>query len=140
MNRSARSGSRSPGHAGRRAANSDWREGTVREFLGLTDDEALLVRTKSALAVSLQRRCGMKGWSQTVLAQRLGSGQSRIAKMEAAHPSVSLDLLIRALLVTGATMSDIGAVVATGDPNAIAGSKQPRAKRARRSRRSAAAT
>ena len=34
--------------------------------------------------------------------------------MEAAHPSVSLDLLVKALLATGVTMAEIGAVVSGG--------------------------
>ena len=71
-------------------------------------------------AGSLQQRRKRNGWSQAALACRLGSGQSRIAKMEAAQASVSLDLLVKALLVTGATMTDIGAVMIVGDPDAKA--------------------
>ena len=43
--------------------------------------------------------------------KRLGSSQSRVAKMEAADPSVSLDLLVRGLLATGASPRDIGRVL-----------------------------
>ena len=91
-----------------------------------------MISVKAALAVMLQQRRQIHGWSQTVLAERLGSGQSRIAKIEAAHPSVSLDLLMKALLVAGATMPDIGAVMATGDPNAEASGKRATAKRRQR--------
>jgi ribosome-binding protein aMBF1 (putative translation factor) len=89
-------------------SKSAWREGTVQEFLDLSESQAALIRTKAALAVRLQRRRTVLGWSQTELAQRIGSGQSRIAKMEAAHPSVSLELLAKALLATGASMAEIG--------------------------------
>jgi hypothetical protein len=65
----------------------------------------------------------------------MGSGQSRVAKMEAAHPSVSLELLVKALLSTGVTMSDIGAVVSTGDPNAVGRGRSAALWRARRGRR-----
>jgi len=106
----------------------------VQEFLGLTDEEAQLIRTKAALAVMLQQRRQIKGWSQTVLAERLGSGQSRIAKVEAAHPSVSLDLMVKALLVTGATMPEIGAVMASGGSRTKVGGRQVRAKPAQRGR------
>ena len=41
------------------------------------------------------------------LAHRLGSNQSRVAKMEAADRSVSLDLIVRSLLTIGATATDI---------------------------------
>jgi transcriptional regulator with XRE-family HTH domain len=39
-----------------------------------------------------------KGLTQQELANRLGSSQSRVAKMENGDPSVSVDLLIKALL------------------------------------------
>ena len=133
MNGSTKVGTRAPKRSSRIEAHAEWREGTVQEFLGLTDEEAQLVRTKVALAVLLKERRRTKGWNQTVLAKRLGSGQSRIAKMEAAHPSVSLDLLVKALLVAGATMPEIGAAMATGDPNAEASGKRARATRKQRS-------
>jgi hypothetical protein len=125
MKKADRRGPRPPKRARLSTAGSGWREGTVQEFLGLSDEESALVRAKAALAVFLQQRRKAIGWSQTALAERLGSGQSRVAKMEAAQPSVSLDLLVRALLVTGVTMPDIGVVIATGDPDARAGSKRP---------------
>jgi DNA-binding XRE family transcriptional regulator len=123
------------GHRGSRPA---WREGTVQDFLGLSESQAALVRTKAALAVRLQRRRTALGWSQTELAQRIGSGQSRVAKVEAAHPSVSLELLVKALLATGATMAEIGAVVSTGDPEARPRARRSAPKRAKRRRRSSA--
>ena len=75
--------------AGRRRPETGWREGTVQDFLGLSDAEAALVDMKAALAVRLHRRRRGLAWSQTELAERLGSGQSRVAKMEAAHPPAS---------------------------------------------------
>ena len=132
MSGSVKSDSLKPTVTGRRTAVSRWREGTVQEFVGLTREEAVLVRTKAALAVFLQQRRKQKGWSQTVLAERLGSGQSRVAKMEAAQPSVSLDLLVKALLIVGAAVADIGAVMATGDPGAKARGTRTLTKPARR--------
>ena len=124
MSGSVKCDSSKPTVAERRPAVSRWREGTVQEFVGITHEEAVLVRTKAALAVSLLQRRKEKGWSQAVLAERLGSGQSRVAKMEAAHPSVSLDLLVKALLNVGAAVADIGAVMATGNPGAKARGKR----------------
>jgi hypothetical protein len=37
----------------------------------------------------------------------MGSSQSRIAKIEAGDSSVSLDLIVRALIAAGATQQDI---------------------------------
>ena len=45
--------------------------------------------------------------SQIDLAQRMGSSQSRIAKIEAGDASVSLDLIVRALIAAGTTQQDI---------------------------------
>jgi len=118
-----------------RRSETGWREGTVQDFLGLSDEEAALVDMKAALAVRLHRRRRELSWSQTELAERLGSGQSRVAKMEAAHPSVSLELLVRALLATGTTMAEIGAVVSTGDPDAVPEGRRAASKRAKRRRR-----
>ena len=48
------------------------------------------------------------------------SSQSRIAKMEAGDPSVSLDLLIKALLTLGASSRDLGRIIASDMPRAAA--------------------
>ena len=48
---------------------------------------------------------------QIDLAQQLRSSQSRIAKMEAGDPSVSIDLLIRSLFALGATKRDLARVI-----------------------------
>jgi len=48
------------------------------------------------------------------VAKRLGSSQSRVAKMEAGDTSVSLDLLIRSLLALGATRRDIARAIGAG--------------------------
>ncbi len=129
MKESSRAGRR------RRRSETGWREGTVQDFLGLSDAEAALVNMKAALAVRLHHRRRGLALSQTELAERLGSGQSRVAKMEAAHPSVSLELLVRALLATGMTMAEIGAVVSTGDPDAAPEGRRATSKRAKRRRR-----
>jgi transcriptional regulator with XRE-family HTH domain len=52
------------------------------------------------------------GLSQVELASRLGSSQSRVAKLEAADATVSLDLLIRGLLALGASRREIGRALA----------------------------
>jgi transcriptional regulator with XRE-family HTH domain len=118
-----------------RRSTPHWCEGTVQQFLNLSEQEAALVRTKATLAVRLQRRRKGLAWSQAELAELMGSGQSRVAKMEAAHPSVSLELLVKALLSTGVTISDIGAVVSTGDPEAAARGRRAVSRRAKRRRR-----
>ena len=69
--------------------------------------ESQVLDIKAALARGLRRRRAAGKISQGRLAARLGSSQSRISKIEAGDPSVSLDLFIRALFATGATRGDI---------------------------------
>ncbi len=45
--------------------------------------------------------------SQIELAERMGSSQSRVAKIEAGDASVSFDLIIRAFLAAGATRQEL---------------------------------
>jgi transcriptional regulator with XRE-family HTH domain len=68
---------------------------------------------KLALARSLKQRRQAQDLTQDELAAHLGSSQSRVAKMEAADASVSMDLLMRALLSLGATRQDVGRIIGT---------------------------
>jgi ribosome-binding protein aMBF1 (putative translation factor) len=92
----------------KRLEAAGWRVGTVQEFLGLSEQEAAFVEVKAALGTYLRRYRAKRGWTQTALAQRIGSSQSRVAKMEAGDRSVSLDLQVRALLALGASPRDVG--------------------------------
>ena len=49
--------------------------------------------------------------TQSQVVKRLGSSQSRVAKMEAADASVSLDLLVKSLLALGASRGEVGSVI-----------------------------
>ena len=89
-----------------------WKVGSADEFLGLDQEEAAFVQLKLALSEELKELRTKRGLSQVELAKRLGSSQSRVAKMEASDPSVSLDLLVRGLLATGATPRDIATAIA----------------------------
>lgn len=89
-----------------------WRLGSAQEFLGLSREESAIVEVRLRLANSLRRRRQQRKLSQTALARLLRSSQSRVAKMEGGDPSVSLDLLIRSLLVLGASNRDVGRTIA----------------------------
>jgi len=89
-----------------------WRVGSADEFLGLTPEEAAYVDLKLTLANSLRARRQAQHLTQVELAQRLQSSQSRVAKMEAGDPSVSLDLLIRSLFALGTTQEDLAILLA----------------------------
>jgi len=89
-----------------------WKVGDAKEFLGLTDADMALIDVRVSLARELRRQRLAKKLSQTRLAQRIGSSQSRVAKMEAGDPTVSIDLLLRSLFSTGSTGAAIGRVIA----------------------------
>lgn len=88
-----------------------WRVGSAADFLELTPEEAAFVETKLALSQSLRKRRTAQNISQTALAKRLKSSQSRVAKMEAADATVSIDLLLRGLFALGATPRDVAAAI-----------------------------
>jgi predicted XRE-type DNA-binding protein len=89
-----------------------WHVGDAADFLQLTPEEAAFVETKLALSRSLRLHRTANGLSQAALAKRLHSSQSRIAKMEAADPTVSIDLLLRALFALGARPRDVASCLA----------------------------
>lgn len=84
-----------------------WKVGSAREFLGLTEEEAALIEVKLQLAQALKEERVRRELTQDELGRMLGSSQSRVAKMEAGDPSVSLDLLVRSLLRMGASRHDL---------------------------------
>jgi len=92
-----------------------WAVGSVQEFLGLSDAESALIEVKLALSRTLRDRRQRRGMSQVELAKRLRSSQSRVAKMEAGDPSVSMDLLVSSLLVLGASPADLAKAIRSGE-------------------------
>ncbi len=84
-----------------------WTVGTPHEFLKLSDEEAAFVEFKLALSKTLQALRAAQELSQVDVARRLQSSQSRVAKMEASDPSVSVDLLVKSLFRLGAQPGDI---------------------------------
>jgi len=92
-------------------AAAGWQTGDVEDFLGLSESESAFIEMKLALAEDLKARRLARHLNQTQVARIVGSSQSRVAKMEAADPSVSLDLLIKALLKLGAKRRDVAKAV-----------------------------
>ena len=89
-----------------------WKIGNSKEFLGLSSEEAAYVELKLALSKNLQETRKEKNLTQEELARLLKSSQSRIAKMEAGDPTVSLDLLVRSLLALGASRKALSRILA----------------------------
>ena len=88
-----------------------WRVGDAKAFLGLSDPEAEFVELKLRLARTLREKRLARHLGQVALAKLVHSSQSRVAKMEAADASVSLDLLIRSLQALGTSNPELGRII-----------------------------
>jgi len=93
-----------------------WKVGSAQEFLRLSDEEAAYIHLKVRLATSLRERRQRRRLTQADLAKLLRSSQSRVAKMEAGDPAVSLGLLIRSLLVLGTSRRELSRIISTRPP------------------------
>ena len=93
-------------------AAKGWRVGDAKDFLELADSEEAYIELRLKLADGLKSRRSSKGMTQTELASTLRSSQSRVAKMEAGDPTVSLDLLVRSLLALGTSNRELAAMIA----------------------------
>ena len=91
-----------------------WKIGSVEDFLDLSDHESAYIELRLKLARGLKARRNARGLSQTQLAKAVQSSQSRVAKMEAGDPTVSIDLLVRSLLALGASNRDLGRMIDRG--------------------------
>ena len=94
-----------PGAAG-------WKVGDSSEFLGLTPEETVYIELRLRLADGLKARRARKKLTQAELAETIRSSQSRVAKMEAGDPTVSVDLMVRSLMALGASNRDIAKIIA----------------------------
>ncbi len=92
-------------------AKKGWKTGSVAEFLDLSDEEAAYIEMKLALSEKLRERRRRKRLTQAQLAEAIESSQSRVAKMEAGDPTVSIDLLVKSLLALGMSKKELGRTI-----------------------------
>jgi DNA-binding XRE family transcriptional regulator len=96
----------------KRLESAGWRVGDAAEFLGLDDVESRLLDIKIALARLLRSTRARRRLTQFELAEKIGSSQSRVAKIEAGDPTVSVDLLVRSVIAAGAKPGELARAVA----------------------------
>jgi len=89
-----------------------WKVGSAEEFLELTAEEMAYLDLKLRFAENLRKRRQRRKLTQMDVARLISSSQSRVAKMEAGDPSVSLDLLVRSLLALGASKRELARIIA----------------------------
>ena len=95
----------------KRLEAAGWKVGSAADFLELDEAEARYVELKLALSNAFAASRAKHGSTQVEVADILGSSQSRVAKMEAGDPSVSMDLLVRGLLTLGATPQTLAKII-----------------------------
>jgi DNA-binding transcriptional regulator YiaG len=83
---------------------------TVKEFMNLSEADMALIETKLTMTRALRELRERKNVTQVELARRMGTSQSRVAKIEAGDPTVSVDLILRALFSLGARLKKFAAV------------------------------
>ncbi len=88
-----------------------WTVGAPRDFLKLSDAESSLIELKLAFASFLHTERRRRDLTQSALAKKIGSSQSRVAKIEAGDSSVSLDLMFRTALCLGASLREVGRAI-----------------------------
>ena len=88
-----------------------WIIGDTSEFLQLSIEEARFIELKLALSDSLKAERLKQKVTQVELAKLIGSSQSRVAKMEAGDPTVTVDLLLKALLSLGVSKKQLSKII-----------------------------
>jgi predicted XRE-type DNA-binding protein len=96
----------------KRLQSNGWQVSDTKAFLGLNEEEATIIELKLALATAIKSGRSRRAITQDQLGRLLGSSQSRVAKMEAADRSVSIDLMLRTLLRMGASRRDLASYIA----------------------------
>ena len=94
-----------------RLEKAGWTVGSTEEFLGLSPEEAAYLELKSNLARAFSAKRKSLGLSQVAVAKKIRSSQSRVAKMEAGDPTVSIDLLVKSLFALGETVKELQQVL-----------------------------
>lgn len=80
-------------------------------FSKLTPAESQYLEIKIGLSQLLKQKRKERKFSQIDLANHIKSSQSRVAKMEKADDSVSLDLIIKALLSLGISRRELAKTI-----------------------------
>jgi len=84
-----------------------WKVGDAADFLGLTEEEQQIIEFRLIVGRGVRRLRESHHLTQQQLAERIGSSQSRVAKIEAASNEVSLDLMLRGFFSAGGRLSDL---------------------------------
>ncbi len=88
-----------------------WKVGGAREFLELSEEELEYIEIKIALSQLVKEQRKRRRFTQERAAQLIGSSQSRVAKMEAGDPSVSIDLYVKSIIALGGSREELSEAI-----------------------------
>ena len=89
-----------------------WKVGSSSDFLELSKEEIAIIDIKISLSKKFATIRRSSNLTQIQAAKTLHTSQSRIAKMEAGDPSVSIDLLIKGMISLGASKKTLASAFA----------------------------
>lgn len=84
-----------------------WKVSSTSDFLELSEEDSAYLELRIAMATFIKDLRKKKHLRQIDLAKKLHTSQSRIAKIEAADPTVSLDLMAKSAFSMGATPKEL---------------------------------
>ncbi len=103
----------------KRLEAAGWVVESTADFLDLSPEEMAYIELRVRLSDALKERRKARRLSQAALATTVKSSQSRVAKMEAGDPSVTIDLLIRSLLAMGVSRKELASIMGFDAPKPV---------------------
>jgi DNA-binding XRE family transcriptional regulator len=88
-----------------------WKVGDAKEFLNLSDEELEYIEIKIALSQTVRELRKQRKLTQEQVAKLIGSSQSRVAKIEAGDPTVSIDLQVKSLIALGSSREELAQAI-----------------------------
>lgn len=95
----------------KRIEKQGWKVGSATDFLKLSREEEEYIEMKLALSNYFLELRKKKHLTQVQVAEKIKSSQSRVAKIESAESSVSLDLIVRSIFALGSSKKEIGKII-----------------------------
>ncbi len=95
----------------KRLEAAGWKSTSVQDFLNLDDADMEYIETKLALTKAVRQERLKRHITQVTLAHRMKTSQSRVAKIEKGDPTVSIDLILRAMFALGMNRKELAKAV-----------------------------
>jgi len=95
----------------KRLKEAGWETGNAEDFLGMSAEEAQLLRIKLQLAREIELQRKSKGLTQSAMAEQLDMKQSNVSRLAKNPSNVTIDLLFKILMSLGNSPRKIAALI-----------------------------